>query len=100
MTVLALSMSTSYLMGEKSQLEYMEMEYTNEYNDVTSELTDYLDNGKSSDDAYKQLQSRQQGFDSKKTTIESRLKVINSEIEGYKEAVKNNVKECKLSISV
>ena len=106
MTILALNMSACYLLGEKSELEYQEMEYVNEYNDVTNDMTSYLDKTdnkthSSSDDEYKQLQSKQQNYDSKKTTIESRLKVINSEIEGFQEAVKNNVKsECKLSISV
>ena len=108
MTVLALSMSSCYLMGEKSQLEYEEMEYVNDYNDVTGELSNYLDktteaNKKhtSGDDEYKRLQAKQQEYDSKKTTIESRLKVINSQIEGFQEAVKNNIKsECKLSLSV
>jgi len=103
MTILALNMSACYLMGDKSELEFQEMGLVTEYNDTTEEMTSYLDDSshKSSDSQYARLQSQQQEYDSKKTSIESQLKVINAEIEGYQEAVKSNVKsECKLSISV
>lgn len=103
MTLLALSMSSAYLVGEKSQLEAEEMGYVNDYNDITDEMSGYLEdsNNSAEDNTYRQLQSEQQRYDSKKGSVESRLKIINAEIEGFQEAVKNNVKtECKLSISV
>ena len=99
MTILALSMSSCYLMSEKSDLEYQEMEAVNGYNAATEDLGQLGNDAPAGD--LRNAQSEQQKYDSKKTTIESRLKVINAEIEGFQEAVKNNVKsECKLSLSV
>lgn len=108
MTFLALNIDKSYLIHEKSDLEYQEMIITNEYNYVTSELADYAtaagekDSGKTMDDSTaKALQSYQQLYDSQRQSIESKLEVINAEVESFGKAVSTNVKsECKLNISV
>ena len=79
------------------------MSYVSDYNAITDDMSSYLDDDSNSadDSTYRQLQSEQQRYDSKKGSVESRLKIINAQIDGYQEAVKNNVKtECKLSISV
>lgn len=103
MTFLALSIQQSSLMEQKSELEYLEMIYSNDYDYVTGKLAD-LASDQSVDmesRAVKALQAQQQFYDSKKASIESRLKVINAQLESYDKAVTQNVKtECKLSISV
>lgn len=103
MTFLALNLDKSYLTQEKAELEYEEMTVTNQYNYVTESLADFS-SAKSADmeSAYaKKLESYQQLYDSQKSTIESKLEVINAEIESFDKAVQTNVKsECKLTISV
>lgn len=103
MTFLALNLDKSYLTQEKSELEYKEMTITNQYNYVTESLADYSSDSKADmNSAYaKKLESYQQLYDSQKSAIESKLQVINAEIESFDKAVQTNVKsECKLSISV
>ena len=103
MTFLALNLDKSYLTQEKSEFEYQEMTITNQYNYVTEQLADYS-NQKDADmgsPMAKKLESYQQLYDSQKSAIESKLEVINAEIESFDKAVQTNVKsECKLSISV
>lgn len=108
MTFLALNIDKSYLIHEKSDLEYQEMIITNEYNYVTDAMSDYATeasqggSNKSVDDAtMAALQAQQQLFDSQKKAIESKLEVINAEVESFTKAVSTNIKsECKLNISV
>lgn len=103
MTFLALNIDKSYLIQEKADLEYQEMTITNEYNYVTSELADYASNEKNDmESAYaKALENYQKLYDSQRQAIESKLEVINAEIESFGKAVSNNIKsECKLNISV
>lgn len=103
MTFLALNIEKSSLIEQKSQLEYLEMIYTNDYDYVTGKLAD-LASDQSVDmesRAVKALQAQQQFYDSKKASIESQLEVINAQVESFDKAVATNVKtECKLSISV
>jgi len=103
MTFLALNLDKSYLTQEKSELEYQEMTITNQYNYVTESMADYSsEKNADMNSAYaKKLESYQQLYDSQKAAVESKLEVINAEIESFDKAVQTNVKsECKLSISV
>lgn len=103
MTFLALNLDKSYLVQEKSELEYQELTITNQYNYVTEELADYgATKDADMESAYaKSLESYQQLYDSQKSAIESKLEVINAEVESFEKAIGTNVKsECKLSISV
>ncbi len=103
MTFLSLSIEKESLTMEKSMLEYQEMVLSNHLNTVTGQLSDYLcANENSSEDSYAQsLQAQQQLYDSQKGSMESKLKVLNAEIESYDKAITTNIKsECKLSLSV
>lgn len=103
MTFLSLNIEKSYLTIEKTQLEFEEMCISNKLNTITEDLQDYLsEDGADSDDAYaKVLEAQQEQYDSDKESLESRLKVLNTEIESYQKTVETNIKsECKLSISV
>lgn len=103
MTFLSLGIEKSCLIQQKDLLEFEEMIFTNNYNEVTSELSSYLsqDGASSSDAAACQLEAQQELFDSKKTAIEAQLETINAELDSYDKAVQTNIKsECKLSISV
>lgn len=103
MTFLALNIEQCALTQQQSQLEYQEMIATSNYNYVTSQLTQ-LESDSSIDMDSPQVQALenyQELYDSQKTSIESQLKVINTEIDSYSKAVDTNVKsECKLSVSV
>jgi len=103
MTFLALNIDKSYLIQEKSELQFQELSITNQYNYVTEELADYASDDSNDMDSpkAKALQNFQQLYDSQRGAIESKLQVINSEIEGFEKATSTNIKsECKLSISV
>jgi hypothetical protein len=103
MTFLALDIEKQSLIMQRSQLEYEELIISNHLNTVEAELVDYLDASENdSEDSYaSSLQAQQELYDGQKSTIESQLKTINSEIDGYDKAIANNIKsECKLSISV
>lgn len=103
MTFLSLGIEKSCLTQQKDLLEFEEMCYTNNYNEITQSLSEYLsqDGNKTSDSKACELEAQQELYDSKKTAIEAQLETINSEIESYEKAVQTNVKsECKLSISV
>lgn len=102
MTFLSLNIEKSSLTMEKDQLEYQEMILSEEYNEITQELSDYLSEDNAQEDAYSHyLEQQQELYDSRKQSIESQLKVINAEIDSYGKAVDTNIKsECKLSISV
>lgn len=121
MTFLALAMNSEALIAQKSDLEYQELVYSNEYDSLTEEETSYLaeknqssngangangTNGNSSADLsndaeLQYIKAQESYYMNKKTAIETQLKAINASIDGYKEAVKENIKsECKLSISV
>lgn len=103
MTFLALGIEQSSLIEQKSQLEYLEMIYTNDYDYVTGKLADLAadQNIDMESRAIKQLQAQQQFYDSKKASIESQLEVINAQVESFEKAKNTNIKsECKLNISV
>lgn len=103
MTFLSLGIEKSCLTQEKDLLEFEEMIYTNNYNEITAELSTYLgQDGASTTDAQAcKLQAQQELYDSKKGAIEAQLETINAELESYEKAVQTNIKsECKLSISV
>lgn len=103
MTFMALTMQKSYLITQKTQLEYQQMVATNNYNYVTSELTTLAgdDNTDMESNSVKQLEYYQEMYSTTKESIDSQLKVINTELDSYQKAIENNVKsECKLSISV
>lgn len=121
MTFLALNMDACFLTQQKSDLEFEEMMYSNEYTETTNQIstryselssttsstgstsstsTTSSSSSTENDPMLQQLKSMQDYYQSKKDGIESQLKAINADLEGYKEAVKTNVKsECKLSIS-
>lgn len=124
MTFLVLAMNAEALISQKSDLEYQELVYNNEYTSLTEEETSYLaeknqssngangtngangaNNNSSADLANDQelqyIKAQESFYMNKKTAIETQLKAITESINGYKEAAKENIKsECKLSISV
>ena len=102
MGFLSLNIEKSSLITQKNDLEYQEMILSQQENDITAELSDYLSQEGAEEDAYsKSLEADQQLYDSKKASIESQLKLINGEIDGYDKAVDTNIKsECKLQVSV
>lgn len=123
MTFLVLAMNAEALISQKSDLEYQEVIYSNEYDSLSEEETSYLaeknqsngtngangTNGTSNtsstdlanDSELQYIKSQESYYMNKKTSIETQLKAINASIDGYKEAAKENIKsECKLSISV
>ena len=106
MTFLALNIDKGYLVQEKADLEYQELVITNEYNNVTDDMAAYSEKASNSnkslenDSTMKELESYQQLYDSQKSAIESKLEVINAEVESFGKAVDTNIKsECKLTIS-
>jgi len=108
MTFLSLGIETSLLTQEKDQLEYEEMVVVGDYNATTTDLgnaqkgtTDSSGNVTVNDRWVAQLEAQQELYDSQKSSLETQLKVINSEIDSYGKAVDTNIKsECKLSVSV
>lgn len=103
MTFLALGIEKSCLQQQKDMLEFEEMVYTTNYNNITEQLSSYLsqDGASTSDNYACQLEATQELWDSRKSAIESQLESINSELDGYDKAIQTNIKsECKLSISV
>ncbi len=108
MTVLALGVETNYLTLEKSDLEYQDMVCGSEKLMVSTKLSN-LAAANANNDSFDMatnpqalaLQAFQKMYDSKSASIESQLKVINAEIDGYKKAIDTNVKnDFKLNISV
>lgn len=103
MTFLSLGIDTAVLTQEKDQLEYEEMGIVSQYNQVTNQLAYYSaqDQKNNTTTDTSSLEAYQQLYDSQKTQIESRLKVINAEIESYQKAQDTNIKSsCKFSVSV
>lgn len=134
MTFLALNINSTFLLSEKSDLEFQDMMYGNKYDEIVQEMstyeaskssstgttsstsgtscgyndfTDYSEDdssssSSSSDDPYlASLAAQEKYYESKKTTIESQLKVINNELESYQKAIEANIKsECAFKISV
>jgi len=103
MTFMALTMQKSYLTTQKTQLEYQQLVATNDYNYVTSQLTTLASDDKTdmNSNAVKQLEYYQEMYSTNRESIDSQLKVLNTELESYGKAIEQNVKsECKLSISV
>ena len=103
MTFMALTMQKSYIMTQKTQLEYQQLVAQNDYNYVTSQLTTLASDDKTdmNSNAVKQLEYYQEMYSTTKDSIESQLKVLNAELDTYQKSIEQNVKtECKLSISV
>jgi hypothetical protein len=106
MTFLSLNIEKSSLTIQKSQLEFQEMILSEELNTVEQQMQDLTESADGDSDitstsAYKTLELMDEQYNSQKEAIESQLKSINAEIEGYDKAVDTNIKsECKLSISV
>lgn len=102
MTFMVLTMEKSYLVTQKTQLEYQQLVATNNYNYVTSQLTALASNEKTDTEsnAFKQLEYQQETFNTQKESIDSQLRVINAEVDNYQKAIDANIKsECKLNIS-
>lgn len=103
MTFISLGIERSCLTQQKDLLEYEEMVYSDEKNQITESMADYLDDDTHStdDNTYAQLEAYQEQYDTKTKSIETQLQAINAELEGYEKAVSNNIKsDCKLSLSV
>lgn len=89
------------LIIERDYLMFQETILSEQYDEVTDELSEYLSEDGAQEDAYsKYLANEQQKYDSKKATIETKLKKINGDIDGLEKAVDTNVKQNKLNISV
>lgn len=113
MTFLVLNMATTQLIIQQSDLEYQEMILSQEYDQITQEIGDRSQelsstttsgtsntNTLENDSELQYLKAQQDIYDTKKSNIESQLKVIQAELENYQKAVDTNVKsECKLNIS-
>lgn len=97
MSFLSLAIETSCLTQEKDQLEYQEMIIVSQYDQITQDISTAAAQNLDTTS----LEAQQQYYDSQKSSIESQLKNINAQIEGYQKATDTNIKsECKFSVSV
>lgn len=101
MTFLSLNIESQCLEQEKNLCEYQLMINTSHLNQVTSTLSNYLSQDGAQEDATSAgLEAEQDMYDTQKSALESRLKVIDAQIESYGKAVTQNIKsECKLTLS-
>ena len=101
MTFLAIDSQKMFMMQEKSSLEYQEVVYSSNLQTITQNLADLSAAGKDMEsNEVQELQYYQQLFEQRQASIESQLKVLNSEIESFDKAVTNNIKnECKLNMT-
>lgn len=108
MTFIDLNVDKCSLIQQRDQLQYQEMILSEDLNSITREMSD-ITQEHSGDDDYdpdadldmKQLEYEQQLYDSQKGSIESQLKELNAEIDGFDKAVDTNIKQSgKISISV
>ena len=102
MAFLTLNIEKNAMMIEKTQLEYQQMVYQNQYNDVLEEMTGYLQDGDTDTESakMKELQTLQQYYDTQKGSVESRLTLLNQEIESFDKVIGENIKNtCKLTYS-
>lgn len=95
------------LSKRKLTLEFLESSATLHYNDLTSQMAD-MTNEHSGDKDYnpdsdwelRQLQYKQQEYDSQVKSYESQLKELNAEIDSYKKLQETNTKaDCTFSVS-
>lgn len=102
MAFLTLNIEKNAMMIERTQLEYQQMIFQNYYNDVLEEMTGYLQDGNTDTESakMKELQTLQQYYDTQKSSVESRLKLLNQEIESFDKVIGENIKNtCKLTYS-
>lgn len=108
MTYIDLNVDKSSLIIQRDQLQYREMILSEDLNSITREMADITEEH-SGDDEYdpdsdlemKQLEYEQQLYDSQKASLETQLKELNAEIDGFDKAVDTNIKQSgKISISV
>lgn len=102
MTFLALDSQKMFMTQQKSQLEYQETVLSSNIQLITKNLADLAAADVDMEDSrVKKLEYYQEMYEQQQGSIESQLKVINSEIESFDKAVTTNIKsECKFSISV
>lgn len=102
MAFLTLSIEKSAMTIEKTQLEYQQMVLQGQYDDVLTEMTTYLqDDDADTESAHlEELKTMQEYYDNQKSSVESRLTLLNQEIESYDKVVGENIKNtCKLTYS-
>lgn len=108
MTYIDLNVDKSSLITQRDQLQYREMILSEQINSKTRQMADITEEH-SGDDKYdpdkdmemKQLEYDNELYDSQKASIETQLKELNAEIDGFDKAVDTNIKqEGKISISV
>lgn len=107
MAFLSLNIEKSSLTIQKDQLEYREMVLSEQLNEITQEMSDITlenkgqeDYDPSTDADMIYLEAQQEMYDSEKESIESQLKELNAEIDGYDKAVDTNIKkDCVLKVS-
>lgn len=108
MTFIDLNVDKNSLIMQRDQLQYQEMILSEDLNSITRQMSDITqehsgdaDYNPDTDLELKALEYEQEIYDSQKGSIESQLKELNSEIEGFDKAVDTNIKQsCKISISV
>lgn len=100
MTFLAIDSQKMFMMQEKSELEYQEVVYSSNLQTITQNLADLSAAGCDMEsNEVQELQYYQQLYEQRQASIESQLKVLNSEIESFDKTVTNNIKsECKLNM--
>lgn len=108
MTFIDLNVDKCSLIQQKDRLQYRLMILSEDLNSITREMAD-ITAEHSGDEDYdidkdmemRQLEYEQELYDSQKGSIESQLKEINAEIDGFDKAVDTNIKqEGKITISV
>ena len=101
MTSLALSCVRADLVGQKSSLEFQQMVYSNQLNDLTSKLAQLSESGADMDSSpVRALEEWQKLYEQKQASIESQLKSINEQITNYGKAIDTNIKnDFKLSLT-
>ena len=102
MTYLAIDTQKNFLVLQKSQKEYQQVICSSKLNNVTESLAMLANKGADMDSNEAQaLQYYQEMYDQQNATLETQLKAINAQIEGFQKIVDTNIKtDCKLNISV
>lgn len=104
MSFLALNIEKMYLMTQKSELEFEQVCLTNQVNDTTEELEDYLSDNEiddySDDDYATYLHEQETYLTTQNESVGSQLTAINNQVDNYDKTITANIKsECTLNFS-
>lgn len=102
MSFIALTIEKESLVQEKSEYEYELTVATMNYRNATEEVATYAAQGKTADNDsdVAAVAAEQEIYESQKDELDSKLEVLNSEIESYNKVVQTNVKnDCKFTLT-